>query len=202
MYWFSLTRECRARPGMTRTSSLATLSVAACVGLFSLPVDVTVVSSQAIENSRMSADVRIAWLPPAVARWSSVFEQAARDHDESAELLGLIALVESCGDPHARSGRGARGLMQIMPDTARHLRCEIDSPAGNVACAARYLRVSRDALGRDDVTTLGVAYHAGIGTALGMRPADATTRAYAASLARLWAARNAPSAPAACPCCG
>ncbi len=46
-------------------------------------------------------------------------ERVARENGLSAELIKAVALVESGLDPHAVSPKGAQGLMQLMPDTAR-----------------------------------------------------------------------------------
>ncbi|HHH27568.1 MAG TPA: lytic transglycosylase domain-containing protein [Polyangiaceae bacterium] len=74
--------------------------------------------------------VAIAWLPAPVARFSSAFEAAGRRHGVDAELLAIIALVESGGWSAAQSPSGARGLMQIMPSTGRIIADErvIDRP--------------------------------------------------------------------------
>ena len=55
-------------------------------------------------------------------------------------LLVATAYEESRMDPAALSGAGARGLLQLMPGTARALRLDGDDPATNVLAGARYLR--------------------------------------------------------------
>lgn len=47
--------------------------------------------------------------------------QAAKEHDLDPFILAAVARVESSWDAKAESPVGARGLMQIMPDTGAHL---------------------------------------------------------------------------------
>ena len=62
-------------------------------------------------------------------------------------------------DPAALSGAGARGLLQLMPETAREVGLPGDEPAANVLAGARYLR---QLLNRySDVDLALAAYNAG-----------------------------------------
>jgi len=62
-------------------------------------------------------------------------------------------------NPRARSGAGARGLLQLMPATARSLRLDGDDPAANVLAGAFYLRQLIDRFGSVDLAL--AAYNAG-----------------------------------------
>ncbi len=62
-------------------------------------------------------------------------------------------------DPGARSEAGARGLLQLMPATARALGLESDDDAANVLAGARYLRAMLNRFG--DVELALAAYNAG-----------------------------------------
>ena len=62
-------------------------------------------------------------------------------------------------NPAAQSGAGARGLLQLMPGTARELRVDGDDPAQNVLAGARYLRQLLDRFGSVDLAL--AAYNAG-----------------------------------------
>ena len=55
-------------------------------------------------------------------------------------LLRSMMRVESDFDPSAVSPKGAIGLMQLMPGTARDLGVDPRDPAQNVDAGARYLR--------------------------------------------------------------
>ena len=62
-------------------------------------------------------------------------------------------------DPSAQSGVGARGLLQLMPGTARELRLDGDDPADNVLAGASYLRQMLSRFGSVDLAL--AAYNAG-----------------------------------------
>jgi soluble lytic murein transglycosylase-like protein len=56
-----------------------------------------------------------------------------------ARLVKAVMRVESGGDPNAVSYKGARGLMQLMPATARDLGVDANDPQENVEGGSRYL---------------------------------------------------------------
>jgi len=78
-------------------------------------------------------------LAAAPAAYRSLFEQAGRRHGVSPALLAAVAKVESGFNRSAVSGAGARGLMQLMPSTARGLGVDPMDPAQAVDGAARLL---------------------------------------------------------------
>lgn len=57
-----------------------------------------------------------------------------------AALLHSVARVESGYRTDAVSPKGARGLLQLMPETARQLEADPDDPAQNADAGARFLR--------------------------------------------------------------
>ena len=63
-------------------------------------------------------------------------------------------------DPHAVSGAGAQGLLQLMPGTARTVAGSAESPAANISAGARYLRLMVDRFDGDVELALA-AYNAG-----------------------------------------
>lgn len=67
--------------------------------------------------------------------------------------------VESGYNPAAVSPAGARGLAQLMPDTADYLRVDIDDPLQNLDGGARYLLEQMAAFGSLDLAL--AAYNAG-----------------------------------------
>src|SRR5438874_536335 len=76
-----------------------------------------------------------------------------------ASLLVATAYEESRLDPGAVSDAGARGLLQLMPETARQLGVNGDDPSANVLAGARYLRQLLNRYG--DVELALAAYNAG-----------------------------------------
>ncbi|MDH5487703.1 MAG: transglycosylase SLT domain-containing protein [Gammaproteobacteria bacterium] len=94
-------------------------------------------------------------------RFSPLVEKAAREHEIDQALLHAVITVESGYDPHAVSHKGAVGLMQLMPQTARRYGVRnIRDPAQNIQGGARYLR---DLIGKfdNDLTLALAAYNAG-----------------------------------------
>jgi len=66
---------------------------------------------------------------------------SAKKHGVDARLILGVIKVESNFQPDARSGSGARGLMQLMPGTAQRYGAQsIDDPAQNIDAGTAYLR--------------------------------------------------------------
>src|SRR5438093_13096126 len=88
-------------------------------------------------------------------------EAAAALHGVSTELVRAVIQVESEFDPLARSSKGAQGLMQLMPDTARRLGvANALDPRQNIFGGVRYLRQLLDMF-QGDVALTAAAYNAG-----------------------------------------
>jgi soluble lytic murein transglycosylase-like protein len=66
------------------------------------------------------------------------FRRAAHETELPISLLAAVAWEESRMSPHALSPAGARGLLQLMPGTAKALAAGSDSRA-NILAGARYL---------------------------------------------------------------
>ena len=64
---------------------------------------------------------------------------AARRHGIPEDLFARLVQQESNWNPRARSHKGAMGLAQLMPATARYLRVDPNDPAQNLDGGARYL---------------------------------------------------------------
>ena len=54
-------------------------------------------------------------LPENILRWCEPLQQFAGQNSLPADLVAVVMLVESAGDPDAYSRSGAVGLMQVMP---------------------------------------------------------------------------------------
>jgi soluble lytic murein transglycosylase-like protein len=114
---------------------------------------------------------RVAYMPELAAtrrahpvdpnRFSPLVEKAAREHQIDQALLRAVIAVESGYDPNAVSHKGAVGLMQLMPQTARRYGVRnMYDPAQNIQGGARYLR---DLMGKfnNDLPLVLAAYNAG-----------------------------------------
>ena len=74
-------------------------------------------------------------------RFDQVVEQTALTYGLESSLLHAVISVESGYNPAAISPKGARGLMQLMPGTARRYGvADAMDPVQNVQGGARYLR--------------------------------------------------------------
>jgi soluble lytic murein transglycosylase-like protein len=96
---------------------------------------------------------------PLPSRYRSAFELAARDTALPLPLLVAVARVESHVDQRARSSRGARGILQVLPSTAATLGLDVSRARTNVLAGARYLRQLLDRYQAPDLAL--AAYNAG-----------------------------------------
>ena len=95
-------------------------------------------------------------------KFTEIIADAAEEYGVEAELIRAIIHAESAFNPKAVSHRGARGLMQLMPATARSLgvRNRFD-PEQNIMAGTRYFRQLLDRV--DGKVNLALAaYNAGM----------------------------------------
>jgi soluble lytic murein transglycosylase-like protein len=106
--------------------------------------------------------------------------EAAQRHGLDPALVMAVVGVESGFQPQAVSPKGARGLMQLMPRTAREMGvADPFDPAANLDGGSRYLS-SLVARYEGDLTKALAAYNAGMGAVArhGGVPPYAETRKY------------------------
>jgi soluble lytic murein transglycosylase-like protein len=76
-----------------------------------------------------------------IKRFAPIIDTASRTHGVDAALVHAVVSAESGYNPAAVSKAGARGLMQLMPDTAKRYGVrDIMDPAENIYAGVRYLR--------------------------------------------------------------
>lgn len=118
-------------------------------------------------------------------QFETVIAAAAKRHNVDPRLVHAVITVESRYQPYARSPKGAMGMMQLMPGTARDLR--VRNPydaAANIEGGVRYLRQLLD---RFDLRLALAAYNAGAATVerFGGVPPYPETRSYVARVLQL-----------------
>jgi cell wall-associated NlpC family hydrolase len=119
--------------------------------------------------------------------YASLFTAAGRKYGVDPALLSAVAKAESSYNPRAVSHAGAKGLMQLMPGTARDLGVDALNPADAVDGAARLLSGHlRSFGGRVDLAL--AAYNAGPGNVrkYGGVPPFEETRNYVQRVTRYW----------------
>jgi len=97
-----------------------------------------------------------------VTRYDDLIHEAAQIHGLAPALIKAVMHVESAFDPYAVSHRGAQGLMQITPETARRFGVkDVFDPNQNIHAGARFLAHLTHLFRRDPDLILA-AYNAGI----------------------------------------
>lgn len=113
-------------------------------------------------ESRVSAQSPVR--PPSIDRFANFIAEASPRFAVPASWISAIIQIESAGDEHAISPRGAMGLMQLMPGTWVELSVRYGlgldpfDPRGNILAGTAYLREMHDRFGSAGFLA---AYHAG-----------------------------------------
>lgn len=125
---------------------------------------------------------------PRLDEFKPQFRAAAKASGVEEAWLRAIAHAESAYDPKALSDKGAQGLMQLMPETAREYG--VGDPYSAKASIEGGARLLRDLRRRyeGDMTLAAAAYNAGIAAVeqYGGVPPYAETQAYVAKVQVLY----------------
>jgi soluble lytic murein transglycosylase-like protein len=113
------------------------------------------------EGPRASARMPSDGSPGRFSRYDDHIRQAAALYQIPEELIRAVIRVESDFDPRAVSPANARGLMQLIPQTAeRMMVTDIFDARQNIFGGVRYLRVLANLFNGDLQLTIA-AYNAG-----------------------------------------
>jgi soluble lytic murein transglycosylase-like protein len=114
-----------------------------------------------VRTGRLIRSVAVARPVPVTADLTNLIDRIATENGVEAPLVHSVILTESNYNPVAISPKGAQGLMQLIPATARRFGVS-DSfdPAQNVQGGVRYLRYLLDYYRHDYVKAIA-AYNAG-----------------------------------------
>ena len=125
----------------------------------------TIISNDGVGESAHTALAESdAWLASRVgspSQYDGLISEVALAHSLDPKLVKAVMLIESAFNPAAVSRKGARGLMQLMPETAVRygVRNPFD-PAQNIAGGVRHLSSLLILYGGDLAKSLA-AYNAG-----------------------------------------
>ena len=126
----------------------------------SVAVRENVIAAKTVGNRAPAPEPKTA-NPPGTFR--EAIDQIAAKHDLAPQLVHSVIAVESNYNPNAISPKGAQGLMQLIPSTARRFGVNnVFNPVENIEGGARYLRYLLD-LYHGDYRLALAAYNAGEG---------------------------------------
>jgi soluble lytic murein transglycosylase-like protein len=123
--------------------------------------------------------------PMDLAPYSEIIDRVSKEQGVDARLVRAVIQVESAYRQNARSRKGAMGLMQLMPETARQYAvADPYDPASNIEAGIRHLRGLLERWPRELALA---AYNAGEAAVQRFRgiPPYPETRAYVSRILQL-----------------
>ncbi|MBI4893721.1 MAG: lytic transglycosylase domain-containing protein [Acidobacteria bacterium] len=139
----------------SRTGRLVRRTVIAPTPVVPQPVASKLIAPREVNGQPAAAD-------PHVAAINEIVEEAARANSVDPLLVHSVIRVESNYDPFAVSPKGAAGLMQLIPATARRFGAANSFDVReNITAGVKYLKYLQDLFGDDRLAL--AAYNAGEG---------------------------------------
>lgn len=193
---------------------------AAVAGVFAVLAAVMIVHLIGNHKTPLSPEastVTAKWIPSTVKHYEKDINEIARQYDIDPNLIAIIITMESGGYAKAKSGVGAEGLMQIMPETAKDIAARyvnkprknynLQDPRTNIEFGTAYLAMLRDEYGtakqgpdwNGTVELIAAAYNGGFVSANnleqgnGMRSEE--TVVYSRDAFNMWRERHAQKSP-------
>lgn len=97
-----------------------------------------------------------------VLPYFDIIQEVARRYQINSELIKAIIKVESNYNPRAVSPKGARGLMQLMPSTAKRFGVQdVFDPEENITGGVKFLQYLFDVFGEENLELVLAGYNAG-----------------------------------------
>jgi hypothetical protein len=206
VYWSNTEHRWKPVPAPSANALKAARSAAAEVHQFVSAQPVTRVDLES--NGPVKVDPNYKQLAQGRVVTSAAIDKAIQDaaakHNVDPNLVRALVKVESNFNPSAVSRKGAMGLMQLMPATARELKVSNPfDPAQNVDAGVRHLKGLLNNF-NGDVSLSLAAYNAGQGAVQRNRgvPPYAETRNYVRRITSLYGGGSSPfqlSGPIAAP---
>jgi len=129
------------------------------------PINVAVIPATSLETSQKNVP-EISVNHDKAKNWVALVKRAGEAYNVEPALILAMMRIESDFNPEAESRAGAKGLMQIMPPTAKWLAAKMNwgqydatDPVFNTYAGAYYLRRLADQLG--NMQRALAAYNAG-----------------------------------------
>jgi len=125
-------------------------------------------------------------------KYDKIITKYHQEYDVSKALINAIITAESCINPNAESRKGAQGLMQLMPDTAKRFGVtDRFDPEENIKAGTRYLKFLFEYF-EEDFLAVVAAYNAGEGAVDKYKgiPPYKETRQYVSNVAKLYKIYN------------
>lgn len=95
-------------------------------------------------------------------RYGDHIDSAAMLTDYDRDMIVSVIAIESEGNPNAKSNVGARGLMQLMPGTAKYLGVkDLSDPFENILAGTKYLKELETTYGFKNADEALIAYNMG-----------------------------------------